>query len=88
MQYAILSFKGKPSLVFVEVAGGVDVYMNEVSEDVLERRKKLLKVRNVRTIRDAIAGGYSLYGHEVGEYSGDDKKRVDDLISKFTITKP
>ena len=87
MEYSVLSFNGKPSVVFVETEGGVDVHMDGVTANVLERRRKLLEARKVKKVRDAIAGGYSNYSHERGEYTGDDKKRVDAIIAKFKAKK-
>jgi len=85
LQYAILSFKGVPTDVYVEEEGGVRLYRRGSTQEDLAVELEFLRKRDVTTVRDAIAGGASYYHHEYGDYEGFDRMRVDAIIASFGV---
>jgi hypothetical protein len=81
VKYAIMSFEGKPSVVFVEETDRVVVHTGDREAD--EREQNFLDKMGFSSIDDAIGGGYSYHDSEIGDYAGAEKAKVDKVIASL-----
>ena len=87
MKYALITGdNGEPFRLWIESKDGLKLHgpiENAGDKADFMHEEEVMKGSNVTSVEDAVGSGYSYYNIEIGEYSGEAKIKIDQIISKF-----
>ncbi len=84
MRYALISYEGSPITVFIEE--GDRVVVRTSNPDADKNMQAAQDEEGLTTVGQAMGSGYSYCDVEIGEYEGDAKKRVDEIVDALGKT--